>query len=111
MKQSPHAWFGQFSVAMKQYGFQQSNWDHTLILKHWLGKIIALIIYLDDMIITGDDVEEISRLQKSLATEFEIKNLVWESTSDELIEQTMSYRWYLLDGWPKSNTEGGDTQS
>ena len=45
--------------------------------------MIALIVYVDDMIIIGDDVEEISRLQEQLSTEFEIKNLgglniLWE---------------------------------
>ena len=35
----------------------------------------ALIIYVDDMIITGDDTEEILKLQEQLATEFEMKNL------------------------------------
>jgi hypothetical protein len=75
LKQSPIAWFGRFSVAMKKYGYKPSNSDHTLFLKHRLGKATTLIIYVDDMIITGDDIEEISQLQKQLATEFEMKNL------------------------------------
>ena len=35
----------------------------------------ALIIYIDNMIITSDDKEEISKLQKHLLVEFEMKNL------------------------------------
>lgn len=75
LKQSPRAWFGRLNLAMKKYGFQQSNADHTLFLKHRHGKVTALIVYVDDMIITGDDSEEIAKLQKQLATEFEMKNL------------------------------------
>ena len=60
---------------MRKYGFQQSNSDHTLFLKHQVGKIAALIVYVNDMIITGDDIEEISRLQEQLSIEFEMKNL------------------------------------
>ena len=60
---------------MKNYGFQQSNSDNTLFLKRQLGKVMALIVYLDDMIITGKDLEEILRLQKQLAIEFEMKIL------------------------------------
>jgi hypothetical protein len=75
LKQSPRAWFGRFSLAMKKYGYIQSNSDHTLFLKHQLGKVTALIIYVDDMIITGNNSEEISRLQQQLAIEFEMKNL------------------------------------
>ena len=35
----------------------------------------APIVYVDDMIITKDDAEEISRLQEQLSTEFEMMNL------------------------------------
>ena len=34
LKQSPRAWFGRFSSAMEKYGYCQSNFDHTLFLKH-----------------------------------------------------------------------------
>jgi hypothetical protein len=37
--------------------------------------VTALIIYIDDMIITKDDTKEISRLQEQLSAEFEMKNL------------------------------------
>ena len=75
LKQSPRAWFGRFSLSMKKKGFRQSNSDHTLFLKNQNGKVTALIIYVDDMIITGDDNEEIIELQEHLAKEFEMKNL------------------------------------
>ena len=39
------------------------------------GKIIALIIYVDDMIVTRNDQDEISSLQQYLASEFEMKQL------------------------------------
>jgi len=60
---------------MRKYGYHQSNSDHTLFLKHRQSKVTTLIVYVDDMIITGDDAEEISRLQEQLSTEFEMKNL------------------------------------
>ena len=33
------------------------------------------IVYVDDIILTGDDVVELDRLKKALTREFEIKNL------------------------------------
>ena len=42
---------------MSKKDFRQSNSDHILFLKNQNGKITALIIYVDDMIITENDDE------------------------------------------------------
>ena len=61
---------------MCRYGFRQSQADHTLFVKHSLqGKITALIVYVDDIVLTGDDLEEMQRLMEYMAKEFEIKDL------------------------------------
>ena len=60
---------------MKAFGYKQSNSDHTLFLKHNKEKITALIVYVDDMIVTGNDLEERKALQNHLAREFEMKDL------------------------------------
>ncbi|XP_034217334.1 uncharacterized mitochondrial protein AtMg00810-like [Prunus dulcis] len=60
---------------MKKFSYQQANTDHTLFIKHRAGKVTLLIIYVDDMIVTGDDTAKIEELQKCLASEFEIKDL------------------------------------
>ena len=39
------------------------------------GRITILIVYVDDIVITGNDEEEIQNLKLFLATEFEIKEL------------------------------------
>ena len=75
LKQSPRVWFGKFAGAMIRYGYTQSNSDHTLFFKKQGDKITCLIIYVDDMIITGDDEEEIEKLRKNLFQEFEMKDL------------------------------------
>ncbi|KAL0451458.1 UNVERIFIED_CONTAM: Retrovirus-related Pol polyprotein from transposon TNT 1-94 [Sesamum latifolium] len=69
LKQSPRAWFGRFTKSMKSFGYKQSNSDHTLFLKHNKEKVTALIVYVDDMIVTGNDPEE------RKAREFEMKDL------------------------------------
>ncbi|CAL8102601.1 unnamed protein product [Prunus armeniaca] len=67
LKQSPRAWFGRFTTAMKKFGYRQANIDHTLFIKHKASKVTLLIIYVDDTIVTGDDTIEIEELQKPLA--------------------------------------------
>lgn len=76
LKQSPRAWFGRFTKVMKGMGYQQSQGDHTLFIKHSAaGGVTALIVYVDDIIVTGNDPLEKDSLQKKLAAEFEIKEL------------------------------------
>ena len=58
LKQSLRAWFGRFTKLMKAFGYKQSNSDHTLFVKHKKGMITCLIVYVDDMIVMGNDSEE-----------------------------------------------------
>nr|GEX62775.1 putative reverse transcriptase, RNA-dependent DNA polymerase [Tanacetum cinerariifolium] len=75
LKQSPKALFGRFTLPMKRYGFKQSNSNHTLFLKNRKNRVTCLIIYVDDMVITGNDEEEIKRLKEGLFAKFEMKDL------------------------------------
>ena len=75
LKQSPQAWFGRLSTFMRKLRYKQSDADHTLFIKQKLGKVTALIVYVDDMVVTGNDPSEITALQKELATEFKLKDL------------------------------------
>lgn len=76
LKQLPRAWFGRFTKAMLGMGYKQSQGDHTLfIIDSAAGGVTALIVYVDDIIVTGDDPVEKDSLTKKLAAEFEIKEL------------------------------------
>lgn len=76
LKQSPRAWFEKFSQAITSRGYVQCQADHTLFIKTGTtGKKAILIVYVDDIIMTGDDVEAIKLLKRDLASEFEIKDL------------------------------------
>jgi hypothetical protein len=56
-------------------GFKQCNGDHTVFYKHSGRKIVVLVVYVDDIIITGDDEVEIKCLKGKLSREFEVKDL------------------------------------
>jgi hypothetical protein len=57
-----------------------TNRDHTLFYKHSECRIAILAVYVDDIIITGDDELEISQLKKNLRKEFEVKILANQNT-------------------------------
>ena len=55
LKQSLRAWFGKFSEVVLKFGLRCCHYDHS-VFSHTSdrGKIL-LIVYVDDIIITGDD--------------------------------------------------------
>ena len=76
LKQSPKAWFERVGNIVRRLGFTQSLADHTLFFKHSTeGKIAILIVYVDDIIMNGDDFFEINKLMNKLEAEFDIKDL------------------------------------
>ena len=76
LKQSTRAWFAKFARAMKEMNYYQSDGDHTLFMKHGsTGKVAILIVYVDDILVTGDDVLEIKKLSVQLSQKFDIKTL------------------------------------
>ncbi|KAL4020683.1 hypothetical protein IC575_019464 [Cucumis melo] len=76
LKQSPRAWFDRFTTFVKSQGYSQGHFDHTLFTKvSKTGKIVILIVYVDNIVLTGDDQTEISQLKQRMGDEFEIKDL------------------------------------
>jgi hypothetical protein len=75
LKQSPRAWFDRFRRAVCGMGYTQCNGDHTVFYKHRGTFITIMAVYVDDIVITGDDVEEIKCLKENLGKAFEVKDL------------------------------------
>ena len=53
LKQAPQAWFAKFSSTISQHGFSGSSFDITLFLRRSGHGITILLLYVDDIIITG----------------------------------------------------------
>ncbi|KAK8950885.1 hypothetical protein KSP39_PZI004349 [Platanthera zijinensis] len=75
LKQFPRALFGRFNKTMLQQGYAQGQADHTLFIKRRGAHVSILFVYVDDIIITRNDLEEIAHLKEQLGREFEIKDL------------------------------------
>ena len=75
LKQAPRAWFAKFSSTISQHGFSASSYDSTLFFRRSNHGITLLLLYVNDMIITGDDVQGIQNLKRFLGQHFKMKDL------------------------------------
>ncbi|CAN0876377.1 Retrovirus-related Pol polyprotein from transposon TNT 1-94 [Linum grandiflorum] len=75
LKQAPRAWFEKFQTTILSHGFHQSLNDPSLFTKRTVAGLTVLLLYVDDMILTGDDVNGIAAVKKVLHDSFKLKDL------------------------------------
>ncbi|GKA11892.1 ribonuclease H-like domain-containing protein [Tanacetum coccineum] len=75
LKQAPRQWNAKLTTALAEHGFEQSKFDYSLYTKHISGMFIALLVYVDDIVITGSDIDGINEYKLFLSTKFLIKDL------------------------------------
>jgi hypothetical protein len=75
LKQSPRAWFSRLSEKLIQLGFIGSKADSSLFIYQKNSVTMYLLIYVDDIIITGSDPAAITELLQLLRVDFAVKDL------------------------------------
>ena len=82
LKQSLRPWFDKFSEVIEKFGMQKSKSDHFVFYRNFQASIILLVMYVDYIIITGNDIiitendmATVSSLKSSLHGQFHTKDL------------------------------------
>lgn len=75
LKQAPRAWFDKLKGSLLHHGFLASKCDPSLFLLHTASLTIMVLVYVDDIIITGNSASFITALIKNLNTDFSLKQL------------------------------------
>lgn len=75
LKQASRNWYQKFTNSILDLGFKQSKADHSLFIQQRGKGFIAALIYVDDVIIVGNDTKEIQRTKDRLNELFSIKDL------------------------------------
>ncbi|XP_070672606.1 uncharacterized mitochondrial protein AtMg00810-like [Malus domestica] len=75
LKQSPRAWYAKLSHVLERVGFCRSNADSSLFMRSSTSGELVVLIYVDDLIVTCDNMPEISALKLYLNHKFAIKDL------------------------------------
>ena len=75
LKQSSRQWFAKFSTALLLLGFTQSKADYSLFTKKNSTSFIALLVYVDDILIASDNKQAVDELKIMLDQQFKLKDL------------------------------------
>jgi hypothetical protein len=74
LKQAPRAWYSIIDNYLQRIGFVKSDVDSNLYLLIRKGDILILVLYADDIFLTGAETL-ITACKQDLAEEFEMKDL------------------------------------
>ena len=76
LKQAPRAaWFTRISSVLQEIGFTPNKSDTSLFIRRTGKGCIYLLIYVDDIIVTGSDSSGISEIIEYLSKRFDLKDL------------------------------------
>ena len=76
MKQAPRAWFARLKTAiLSQWHFQNSKSDNSLFYKRENGHLILVLVYVDDIIITGSFSVKVQQVIQDMQKTFALKDL------------------------------------
>jgi len=75
LKQAPRQWNTKLSEALVRFGFVQSQYDPSLYVKKTTEGVTLVLVYVDDMLITGDSLKLIEETKVTLQQAFKMKDL------------------------------------
>ncbi|CAA7028514.1 unnamed protein product [Microthlaspi erraticum] len=75
LKQAPRCWFAKLRTALIGYGFKQSYSDYSLFYLRKEGIEIYILVYVDDLVIGGNDSKAIGDFKQYLGECFHMKDL------------------------------------
>ena len=75
LKQAPRAWYVELKTFLLQLGFQNSVADTALFVLQQGDTLTYLLVYVDDIIVTGNNQHLVERILKALASRFSLKDM------------------------------------
>ena len=75
LKQAPRAWFERFTSHLLTIGFTASTADPSLFVFRNGSTFLYLLLYVDEIILTGNNPAAFTSLITAFASTFELKDL------------------------------------
>src|ERR1051325_7571896 len=75
LKQAPRSWYEKLHKTLFQFGFVASKCDHSLFMYNHQGVTLYVLVYVDDILVTGSSAPLIHKVISKLHSEFALKKL------------------------------------
>ncbi|XP_056694859.1 uncharacterized mitochondrial protein AtMg00810-like [Spinacia oleracea] len=75
LKQASRQWNKELSKFLKVLKFQQSTQDYSLFTRNLDGEFLVLLVYVDDILLTGTSLTQMQEVKTALDKAFTIKDL------------------------------------
>lgn len=75
LKQASRCWFEKISTCLLEEGYKQSHTDHSMFTYNQDGVFVVTVIYVDGILLSGNNQEAINALKHLLDVKFNIKDL------------------------------------
>lgn len=75
LKQSPRAWYEKIDSALRQIRLLRSSFDHNLYYLHQDNNILIVMLYVDDLLITGSSSKMVKWIKHFLQQTFDMTDL------------------------------------
>jgi hypothetical protein len=75
LKQSLRMWYQKFDAHILRLGFVRNKVDHCIYSKEEGGSFKYVALYVDDMLLIGNNMDAIKEVKKQLSSKFDMKDL------------------------------------
>jgi len=75
LKQAPRAWYSRINDHLMSISFVKSLSESTLYVKHTGDNILIVSLYVDDLLVTGDDTRLVEQFKQEMMQAFEMTDL------------------------------------
>ena len=75
LKQAPRAWYSRIDAYLLENGFEKCEGKPTLYIKEKYGKMLIVVLYVDDVIFTSNYAYLIENFKKVMKEEFEMTDM------------------------------------